>query len=322
MAFEIARVHGLIRSNIGEDGLPLPFSHAISDSRFREHCHFPSPELNFNSSAQWSETCSPIETSPCTTETESDEDEELLAGLAERIACSMLLDDDEGVGSGVMGKYSMPKGCDNFQSPVCVSPPSSWTAAGNWPSSAGSSEHSSRVSSQMSSPPRTPISAENHAWDLLYEAAGEVVRQKINNERKVMSLQARVQQYQAQQAQQSAQAQKWAQHQQMSLQNQQQLQQTMQNQTHFPAAGYASPKPSQRSFQASGTGVCSPMSSPMSPRGRFAPEFPQLQRSPSSSPKEHINQVGGPGESYIMSTCRCEDLFEGFRHFARLQFAF
>lgn len=70
------------------------------------------------------------------------------------------------------------------------SPQSSWSSGSSssghsWlsTSNAASSKGSSRVSSQVSSPPTTPVDPQQgDAWDLLYAAAGEVVRLKRNEQ--------------------------------------------------------------------------------------------------------------------------------------------
>ena len=67
--------------------------------------------------------------------------------------------------------------------------PSSWSS-GSWSSgsvlsgSRSSSKGSSTVSSQVSSPSSAPSSGYQDAWDTLYAAAGEVVRLKMNEEKK------------------------------------------------------------------------------------------------------------------------------------------
>ncbi len=74
---------------------------------------------------------------------------------------------------------------------VVGSPQSSWSSGNSsssghsWlsTSNAASSKGSSRVSSQVSSPPTTPVDPQqSDAWDLLYAAAGEVVRLKRNEQ--------------------------------------------------------------------------------------------------------------------------------------------
>jgi hypothetical protein len=57
-------------------------------------------------------------------------------------------------------------------------------------SSTASSKGSSQVSSRVSSPPTTPSQAQQQsdAWDLLYAAAGEVIRLKTFQQKKPMSV--------------------------------------------------------------------------------------------------------------------------------------
>jgi len=68
--------------------------------------------------------------------------------------------------------------------------PCSWSS-GSWSSgpqlsgSQSSSKGSSRGSSQVSSPSSAPSSGYQDAWDTLYAAAGEVVRLKMTEEKKV-----------------------------------------------------------------------------------------------------------------------------------------
>lgn len=100
MAYEVARVHGLIRSNIHEgeqqepaEPWPLPKSiFQMTSPRLSPD----TPLCDFASdSNQWSESSqsSSLESST-ETETESDDEDDFIAGLAEQIAHSML-DDDE-----------------------------------------------------------------------------------------------------------------------------------------------------------------------------------------------------------------------------------
>ncbi|CAK9231855.1 unnamed protein product [Sphagnum troendelagicum] len=200
MAFELARVHGIIRSNIREDRICSKAAASSSSSMpgsfipIQEHgealvhvqktqqqqtgvadrsCPPSSIRPDASSSApSWSDVvpCSSSLASSShdsTEETENDEeddDELLLAGLAQHVAQTML----------------------NAES----SPPSSWSSGSllQWPQSAtssstASSKGSSRMSSQVSSPPTTPVEAKrSDAWDLLHAAAGEVVRLKMHQQ--------------------------------------------------------------------------------------------------------------------------------------------
>lgn len=64
------------------------------------------------------------------------------------------------------------------------SPQSTLCEVGSWSRySLGSSRGSSKGPSQVSSPPSTPMDHKDDAWDVLYAAAGQVVRMKLNDER-------------------------------------------------------------------------------------------------------------------------------------------
>ncbi|CAM6010290.1 unnamed protein product [Sphagnum balticum] len=200
MAFEVARVHGIIRSNIREDGIcskaaassssSMPGSFVLIQEQGEALVHVQKTQQQqtgvadrscppsgirrdaSSSAPSWSDVvpCSSSLASSShdsTEETENDEeddDELLLAGLAEHVAQTML----------------------NAES----SPPSSWSSGSllQWPQSAtssstASSKGSSRMSSQVSSPPTTPVEAKrSDAWDLLHAAAGEVVRLKMHQQ--------------------------------------------------------------------------------------------------------------------------------------------
>ena len=203
MAFEVARVHGLITqsNNAGEDEAatghlrktPMPSSpsllgrHSASEPTY----NFPS-EWSYDTyegigtaaaaaaagGGQWSQAGSPIETSPCTTETESDEED--LAGLADRLArCTFLSHEDEELLASHLRALST-RGAFGHHHHHSVgaagvnilngSPPSSMMVRSSWLTA------SSETSSRMSSPPSTPLSVveTTDAWeDLLYEAAAQ-----------------------------------------------------------------------------------------------------------------------------------------------------
>ena len=117
MAFEIARVHQLICSRVG-DGMDVKafndesasveaeqtFSWSCSPQSGLLHAHFPADlSSSFGGFEQGSDGGSvPVELSSCSTETESDEDDELLQSLAQQIAHSML-DEETNVETGVGG---------------------------------------------------------------------------------------------------------------------------------------------------------------------------------------------------------------------------
>lgn len=150
-------------------------------------CNFPGFDRGCDSIS------SPLELSSVSTETESDEDDDLLQSLAQQFAHSMLDEETNAETlTGVCGDSGYPE--TRNLSNVVVNEgrlsPSSWSS-GSWSSgsllsgSRSSSKGSSRVSSQVSSPSSAPSSGYQDAWDTLYAAAGEVVRLKMNEEKKV-----------------------------------------------------------------------------------------------------------------------------------------
>ncbi|CAK9227164.1 unnamed protein product [Sphagnum troendelagicum] len=238
MAFEVARVHGLICSNI-EDSLllnnammmrpgeePLVVGAAAGGEELQEmhrglgrgvwSC-LPSPiriayepSLYGQSPEASSSVSSLLDSSASSTETESDDDDnELFASLAEEIAHSTMLTDDDKSHPAEKEKNAA---AGEFK---CTQDLASRIVGGSWLSAAGGaanaqygSKESSRVSSQMSSPTTTPLSEQSGAWDLLYPAAGEVVSLKTNDRRRALTIpQARMVQQQAHQVQEQAQAQ-------------------------------------------------------------------------------------------------------------------
>lgn len=63
------------------------------------------------------------------------------------------------------------------------SPQSTLCEVGNWSAGSGNSSRGSpNGPSQVSSPPTTPLNGKDDAWELLYAAAGQVVRMKMNDE--------------------------------------------------------------------------------------------------------------------------------------------
>ncbi|KAG6544868.1 hypothetical protein Mapa_013558 [Marchantia paleacea] len=201
MAYEVARVHGLIRSHIQEgekegpaEAWPLP----SAAPRFKHQMPRLSPDTPFLHDFplelnQWSESSHSSSLGSSTeTETESDEEEDFIAGLAEQIAHSML-DEEEVVPvtdatnpmAGVMssGIPVFPSGVNATSQKAAVSPQSSWST-NSWSASWSESVSSSKQSSEVSSPPSTPSTSKTDAWELLNEAAGEVGRLKMIEDRK------------------------------------------------------------------------------------------------------------------------------------------
>lgn len=208
MAFEVARVHQLICSRVGDEGVFDAFktaSHCVeADQRFPRSC---SPEgsnlhMYYPASSVYGrrgfdhghEACNPLtEASSCSTETESDDEDGLLKSLAQQIAQSML-DEEEAKAEtpGVLegNRYTGAQDVPNMDVSEGRVSPSSWSS-GSWlsgpqlSSSQSSSKGSSRVSSQVSSPSSAPSSGCLDAWDTLYAAAGEIGRLKMNDEKNV-----------------------------------------------------------------------------------------------------------------------------------------
>jgi hypothetical protein len=239
MAFEVARVHGLICSNI-EDSLllnnammmvrpgeePLVVGAAAGGEELQEmhrglgrgvwSC-LPSPiriayepSLYGQSPEASSSVSSPLDSSASSTETESDDDDnELFASLAEEIAHSIMLADDD---KSHPAEKEKNEAAGEFK---CTHDLASRITGGSWSSAAGGaanaqngSNESSHVSSQVSSSTTTPLSEQSDAWDLLYPAAGEVVSLKTNDRRRALTIpQARMVQQHAHQVQEQPQAQ-------------------------------------------------------------------------------------------------------------------
>ncbi|XP_042518344.1 uncharacterized protein LOC122092090 isoform X2 [Macadamia integrifolia] len=119
---------------------------------------------------------SPVESVVGSTETERD-DEDLMAGLTRQLAPSILQDHhDQSPAPSFGTENSKARGLSGSpQSALCGV--ESWSAY-----SAGSSRGSPNGPSQASSPPSTPMNGKNDAWDLLFAAAGQVVRMKMNDD--------------------------------------------------------------------------------------------------------------------------------------------
>ncbi|KAL3697400.1 hypothetical protein R1sor_011476 [Riccia sorocarpa] len=198
MAYEVARVHGLIRSHIHEDGKEgfaeawplLPHSKKQTSKLSPDTpllLDFPSDMNPWLESSPSSSLGSSTET-----ETESDEEDDFIAGLAEQIAHSMLNEEDTTETADAADQFAraktsgipvFPCGLNLGSQKVAVSPQSSWSAS-SWSASWSESVSSSKQSSELSSPSTTPSASKSDAWKLLNEAAGEVGRLKISEERR------------------------------------------------------------------------------------------------------------------------------------------
>jgi hypothetical protein len=192
MAFEVARVHGIIRSNIREEG-----SSSKEEASLRSVVVGEVTASSLFDAQETQPNTPPSESSPHSTDTEGQEDDDdngLLAGLAQHIAETMLYEEDEGDVD-----HQGPRGAHSPDLRNAAPDSSSWSNSGScWSSVQGSSTasstspSSSRVSSQVSSPPTTPLEARQNdtdadAWDLLYAAAAageEVHNLKIKLEQR------------------------------------------------------------------------------------------------------------------------------------------
>ncbi|XP_058099466.1 uncharacterized protein LOC131243863 isoform X2 [Magnolia sinica] len=133
-------------------------------------CEFPYEFDSFGSALS-----SPVESVVGSTETESDE-EDYMAGLSRQMAHCMLQDAE---------KISSPAhGNENPKTRVMAgSPQSTLCAVGCWSGrSLGSNRGNPNGTSQLPSPPSKTFDRKGDAWDLLYAAAGQVVRMRVNDE--------------------------------------------------------------------------------------------------------------------------------------------
>lgn len=109
---------------------------------------------------------SPVESSIGSTETESDEEDSLLTELTRHLKIS----------GTTAPTHNHEKGMV-----LSSSPQSTLTQVGSWSGrSTVSSSGSPNGPSQVCSPPTTPLGSKNDAWDLIYQAAGQVARLKVN----------------------------------------------------------------------------------------------------------------------------------------------
>ncbi|XP_039067454.1 uncharacterized protein LOC120213343 isoform X2 [Hibiscus syriacus] len=124
----------------------------------------------FDSFDSFSSSNSPVESVVESTETESSDEDEFLAGLNRRLAhfTSQKL---------TVPTLSLEKNEKNGA--FASSPRSTLAGLGSW---SPSSNNSPMGPSQVPSPPTTPFCAQNDTWDLIYAAAGQVARFRMSNE--------------------------------------------------------------------------------------------------------------------------------------------
>ncbi|XP_009758884.1 uncharacterized protein [Nicotiana sylvestris] len=110
---------------------------------------------------------SPVDSFAGSTETESDE-EDALAGLTRQLTRTTL--------NSNLSQHQIEKNWVHSGSPQ-----STLAQIGSWSvRSSGSSDGSPNGLSQVSSPPTSPLGAQNDAWNLIYQAAGQVARMKMH----------------------------------------------------------------------------------------------------------------------------------------------
>ncbi|KAK7300545.1 hypothetical protein RJT34_11391 [Clitoria ternatea] len=110
------------------------------------------------------------------TGTESSDEEDFFAGLTRRLGHTSLLETPKLPIGEKTESQEKTRG-------MAGSPQSTLSGIGSWSiRSGGSGDGSPNGSSRVPSPTTTPFNASNDAWDLLYAAAGEVARLKMNGE--------------------------------------------------------------------------------------------------------------------------------------------
>lgn len=123
---------------------------------------------DFNSSA----VHSPVES--VLGDDDNDDEEDFLAALTQRLTQSTLRDSPK--------LPSVNK--SQAKTAMAGSPQSTLTGVGSWSAwSSVSSDGSPNGPSQAPSPPTTPFGGDNNTWDLIYAAAGQVARLKMNTNR-------------------------------------------------------------------------------------------------------------------------------------------
>ncbi|KAI4306773.1 hypothetical protein L6164_030021 [Bauhinia variegata] len=146
------------------------------DAAFSFPSEFP---YEFDSFGVSSALSSPVESVAGSTEAESSDEEFFFTGLTRRLSRASLND---------TRKLTVPNSTrDKAEGQktwgVARSPQSTPSGTGSWSGrSAVSGDGSPNGHSQIPSPPTTPFSAKNNAWDVIYAAAGEVARLKIYGE--------------------------------------------------------------------------------------------------------------------------------------------
>ncbi|MCI05885.1 hypothetical protein A2U01_0026940, partial [Trifolium medium] len=124
-------------------------------------------------------------------ETENSDEEDFFAGLTRRLSQTSLNETRKQLSERSVPIFNGEK--PEIQEKVRVmagSPQSTLAGIGSWSGrSGGSSDGSPNGSTRVPSPTTIPFSTGNDAWEVLYAAAGEVARLKMNNEASLFEFQ-------------------------------------------------------------------------------------------------------------------------------------
>ncbi|XP_015956573.1 uncharacterized protein LOC107480884 [Arachis duranensis] len=118
---------------------------------------------------------SPVESVAGSTETESsDEEEDFFAGLTRRLSQATIHDSRKQLAT------EKPEACKTRG--MAGSPQSTLSGIGSWSGrSLVSGEGTPNGSSRVPSPSTTPFADQNDPWEVIYQAAGQVARMKLND---------------------------------------------------------------------------------------------------------------------------------------------
>ncbi|GLT93021.1 hypothetical protein SLE2022_108280 [Rubroshorea leprosula] len=140
------------------------------DTELRPLSHGFPTEFPYEFDSLDSALISPVESVEGSTETDSSDEDEFFVGLSRRLTRSS---------SQKLPVPSLTRDRAEKNGFMASSPQSTLSGIGSWSVSGNRSPNSS---SQVPSPPMTPFGAQNDAWDLIYAAAGQVARLKMNGE--------------------------------------------------------------------------------------------------------------------------------------------
>ncbi|XP_037494617.1 uncharacterized protein LOC119370472 isoform X1 [Jatropha curcas] len=141
-----------------EEELLMDKENFLKNAEFNPSFSFPSEfPYEFDSFGSSSSLSSPDESVIGSTETESSNEDDFLAGLTRRLTQQITVKSQK-------------------KTVMAGSPESTLSGIGSWSVSSNGSPNG------VLSPPTTPFGAKNDTWDLIYAAAGQVARLKMSNE--------------------------------------------------------------------------------------------------------------------------------------------